>query len=232
MYESILVHIPHAVPATDFNSWSNPCSVKQEADKWTDTHIDVVFRDPENRVQFLKATRSRYVVDMERLKDDPMEAQGQGIIYTMSKDGKSRRTVSDAERKELMEEYDLYHERLRSLTAKKGTLIIDAHSYPSEYDEAGNASGEDVDVCIGFNEDASRPPDSVINTVKAHFANANYKVGINRPFANSIVGAEGTHSIMIELNKRIYVNEKTLDLRPDAYKLNYFIADLYTKLLK
>lgn len=244
--KQIVVNIPHSAPVPDdFSKWSNPCLARQEAVKWNDSNIDVVFRDPKNRtlegmnalkfpaVLLHKSSLNRYTVDMERLENDPMEAQGQGIIYTATKDGKSIRTVSDEERESLMDAYRGYHETLRNLTAPMGTLLIDAHSYPSDYDEAGNATGEDVDVCIGFNDehDASYPGKEIIDLVKSHFEMCGYKVGLNRPFSNSIVGSHGTPSIMIELNKRIYIDEKTQELRPDAYKLNYHISDLYGKLL-
>ena len=241
--KQIVVNIPHSAPVPDdFSKWSNPCLARQEAVKWNDSNIDVVFRDPKNRMReelgiravlLHKTSLNRYKVDMERLENDPMEAQGQGIIYTATKDGKSIRTVSDEERESLMMAYRGYHDTLRNLTAADGTLLIDAHSYPSDYDEAGNATGEDVDVCIGFNDelDASYPGKEIIDLVKAHFEMGGYKVGLNRPFSNSILGSFGTPSIMIELNKRIYIDEKTQELRPDAYKLNYLISDLYGKLL-
>lgn len=68
-----------------------------------------------------------------------------------------------------------------------------------------------MDICIGFNEDWSRPQDSVIDLVARTFRDAGYVVGINTPYSNSIPPAKGFEylSIMIEVNKRLYLRDDT-----------------------
>lgn len=227
---TIVLNIPHATPCSDFTAWSDPDVIKAEHDKWTDWHTDTIFKDHKDRVIVHKACRSRYDVDMERLPEDPMEEQGQGIRYTSSKDGKSVRKATETHLATAKADYASYHKELKELTKAEGTLLIDCHSFPSDYAEAGNASGAEVDICIGFNDDSSRPSDELIAMVKEHFEGAGYSVGVNSPFSNSIVGTPTCPSIMIELNKKVYLNEKTHDLLPWAYKLNQVINRLYEKI--
>ena len=106
------------------------------------------------------------------------------------------------------------------------SLLIDCHSFPSDL--------SDVDICIGFNEDWSKPTDFVIDLVVELFKQHGYKVGINTPFSNSIAPETGYtyNSIMIELNKRVYLNEQTLDFNENAPKLREQLASLYSLLLR
>lgn len=234
--KNIILHIPHSAPITnaDLASWSDPEAVRKEADKWTDWHTDTIFAPSTNhldRVHQHVAFRSRYMVDMERLVNDDMEAQGQGIVYTRTKDGSSTRNVSDDARELMEAAYIHHHAGLDALTRLHDPILIDCHSFPSDYAEAGNASGEPVDICLGFNEDSTKPSEQVIDLITEHFENAGYSVGINYPFSNCIVGDPDCPSIMIELNKRIYMDENTHGLLPWAYKVQKVINDLYEKLL-
>ena len=221
---TIVLNIPHSVPMVDASKRSDPDAILREADKWTDHFTEQLFSAPDNdKVCTLVSPLSRYIVDMERLPLDPLEKVGQGIIYTKSKDGKSIRNVDNLERDRLLIEYGHYHGRLFQLTTKPGTLLIDCHSFPSDY--------SDVDVCIGFNDDATRPTDEMLETIKAHFELHKYNVKFNEPFSNSIVGTPDCTSVMIELNKRIYMNEATREMRPDGYKVHNLLNVLYDKLL-
>lgn len=57
-------------------------------------------------------------------------------------------------------------------------MLIDCHSFPSN--EA------DIDICIGYNEDWSKPNDFTLNLVRDTFKNAGYSVVFNKPYSNSI----------------------------------------------
>jgi hypothetical protein len=56
-------------------------------------------------------------------------------------------------------------------------LLLDCHSFPSEL--------SDVDICIGFNEDWSKPNKDTIELAVNLFEDCGYKVGINEPYSNS-----------------------------------------------
>ena len=74
----------------------------------------------------------------------------------------------------------------------------------------------------------------VIGNIVHHFKTLGYKVGINKPFSNSKtlnVPVE-YHTVMIEVNKRLYMNEQTLEKSDSFYKLRDDIQSLYDVLLK
>ena len=70
------------------------------------------------------------------------------------------------------------------------------HSFPSHL--------SDVDICIGYNEDRSKPCKETIETAVNIFEDAGYKVGINHPYSNSETPDCPFHykSMMIEVNKK------------------------------
>ena len=74
----------------------------------------------------------------------------------------------------------------------------------------------------------------VIGNIVHHFESLGYKVGINKPFSNSKTFSVPMkyHSVMIEVNKRLYMNEFTLEKTEGFYKLQQEIRALYNILLK
>ena len=227
-YDKIVLNIPHAsIAGIDESGWSDKQELIATSVKtWTDWHTDRLF-NPSAR----NATRvtphvfrlSRFACDAERLLNDPMEAQGEGILYT-SKDGFTR-TLDLDERQRLMAEYHAYINALKADIHSPQTLLIDCHSFPSFL--------SDVDICIGFNDDESCD-EHLVALVEDHFSRLGYRVGINTPYSNALYPDKGFAytSIMIELNKRIYLNEQTTQLLPSAYKVGNALNSLYTKLLK
>lgn len=105
------------------------------------------------------------------------------------------------------------------------SLLIDCHSFPSNL--------SDVDICIGVNDDWSRPTDFVIELVTEVFKQFGFSVRINHPYSNAIAPQTNFayNSIMIELNKRIYLNEQTLELNESANKVRAVLDRLYMLLL-
>lgn len=224
-YENIVLNIPHAgVKGLGNIKCDNKVNLLAEVRKWTDWYTDLIFIPEKNdRIKHIIADYSRFAVDVERLLDDPLKKKGQGIIYT--KYNGQERYVDEKERIRLMAYYYDYIDRLKSMLSEH-SLLIDCHSFPSDM--------SDVDICIGYNEDWSKPTDFVIDLVVESFKQHGYKVGINAPFSNAIAPETGYtyNSIMIELNKRVYLNEQTLDFNDNAPKLREQLASLYSLLLR
>ncbi len=84
-------------------------------------------------------------------------------------------------------------------------MLVDCHSFPS--DMGG------PDICIGHNEDWSYDA-QLVEGVRKVFESKGYTVGVNTPYSNSITPAAPFRytSLMIEVNKRVYMNEATLQL--------------------
>lgn len=226
-FDKILINIPHSSALLPCESgWNDLLGASREIRKWTDWHTSILFNPNSSlkgRVIPIVFQYSRFFVDAERLKDDILNDKGQGIIYTEFNGIK--RNLTDEDRNKLMNIYSEYIDKF-STTLSKDSLLIDCHSFPSDL--------SDVDICIGYNEDESKPSDEVIEFIKGKFEKYGYKVGINEPYSNSLTPRKpiSYKSVMIEVNKRCYMDEKTLELNADYYKIGNIINSVYLGLLK
>ena len=91
----------------------------------------------------------------------------------------------------------------------------------------------DVDICIGYNDDDTCPDKVVIGNIVQYFKSLGYKVGINAPFSNSKTFSVPVkyNSVMIEVNKRLYMDEYTLEKTERFQKLKQEIQSLYSLLI-
>ena len=98
-----------------------------------------------------------------------------------------------------MRSYTEHRERLRRAVSSDRTLLVDCHSFPSDL------SG--VEICIGVNDDWSRPGDALLDRVVTHFRENGYKAEVNDPYSNSITPVCGFPytSMMLEVNKGTYL---------------------------
>jgi N-formylglutamate amidohydrolase len=152
-----------------------------------------------------------------------MEKIGQGILYT---DFISmHRAIEQEEEQSMIAYYMGYIKTLKEML-NEHSLLIDCHSFPSDLSES--------DICIGFNDDWSRPSDFIIDLVVEYFKKVGYKVSINSPYSNAIAPETNFtySSIMIEVNKRVYLNEQTLEFTDNAQKLQEQLSKLYSILLR
>ena len=223
MYDKLVLAIAHSTRVIN-TAWSDPSLVGVDADRWTDWFTDKMFGAVHPQIEVVKGDVSRFDCDLERLKNDPLEAIGQGIFYTRSHSGATRLLDGETEAS-LLAHWISYQDRLSDALVGS-SLLIDCHSFPADV--------YDVDICVGFNDDTSKPDDSIIQLIVEHFKWYGYSVGVNVPYSNSITPPAPVeyHSVMIELNKRIYFNENDLKLKPFAYKVEHCISALYPKLLK
>ena len=112
-------------------------------------------------------------------------------------------------------------------------LLIDCHSFSSQ-PTLLCSNPPDIDICIGFNDDNTCPDKVVIGNIKHHFLSRGYKVGINEPFSNSKTFDVPMkyHSVMIEVNKRQYMDEQSLTKNEHFDHVKTDIQELYDKLLR
>ena len=218
---NIVLHIPHSSSKMIYDGWDNISELRKHIQKWTDFDTDKLFLPshcyniPINSVV---GEYSRFTVDFERLpENEPLEKIGQGIIYT--KYGNCVRVLNSKLTKFLLSIYEQHYKKLRSLL-NANSLLIDCHSFPDEL-------SDDVDICIGFNDDWSKPDENLLNTIISVFESRSYVVGLNTPYSNSVSPKMNFEykSVMIEVNKRIYMNN-LLDFK----RLSETIYTLYSKL--
>lgn len=228
-YSNLLIHIPHASKrGVGKCGWPETEEFRKVVDRWTDWETDKLFdfrvlnSGLMRPVRIVRFPLSRFVVDVERLPDDPLEAIGQGRIYRRF--GELERVVTKEEEVRLLRWYDRHMTQVMAQLSPE-TLLMDCHSFPSDL--------SDVDVCIGLNDDWSRPPQEVIDLIVSSFEDAGYKVGVNRPYQNSLSPRCGFdyHSVMIELNKRTYWNESCLIMTDNAARIHNLLIDLCIMLM-
>ena len=166
---------------------------------------------------------SRLVLDPERFRDDKKEimaAKGMGVIYTKDSYGRKLREINENERDLLLQNlYDPYHRAITEevqelLNNFDGCLIINAHSFPA-ISLPYEASQELIrpQICLGT--DVYHTPEDLIEFIRNFFEEINLTTEINRPFKGCYVPAKFLHrekrlkSIMIEINRELYMNEVT-----------------------
>ena len=190
--------------------------------KWTDWHTDYLFHGNKNEnVRTVRFPYSRFIVDAERLWNDPLEEQGQGILYRHFLG--YTREIPHKQEEALLNLWHWHQERLKNNLCADA-LLLDCHSFPSDMGE--------VDICIGFNEDWSKPCKDTIEMTVNLFEENGYKVGINNPYSNSEAPDCPFiyQSMMLEVNKKVYMEDDTLRLRHDTgYKKP--VRDLITNLI-
>lgn len=226
MYKRIVLNEPHAsvegLYDEDKSFWKiNADFLNNVVIKWTDWHTDYLFHGlVDNRVKTVRFPFSRFIVDAERLWNDPMEKVGQGIVYKHF-DG-FQRNISEFREQHLLKLWNWHQNRLRE-NLEEDALLLDCHSFPEEL--------SDVDICIGYNEDWSKPHKETIEFVVNHFLDNGYKVGVNEPYSNSETPFCDFryHSLMLEVNKKAYLKSGTTLLCDD--RLRDVIQGFMQKLL-
>ncbi|MCP6719395.1 MAG: N-formylglutamate amidohydrolase [Patescibacteria group bacterium] len=240
----ILVHIPHSStyipPEIKTKILLSEKVLQKELLRMTDRYTDEIF----SCVAVLGGVSmvynySRLVLDPERFRDDKnevMAAKGIGVIYTKDSNGKKIRKINQHERNLLLKSiYDPYHsaieEEVQELLAKFGEcLIIDAHSFPAfPLPYENSQENERPQICIGT--DLYHTPEDLIQLIRNFFDGINLTVKINKPFSGCYVPAKFLHqenrvkSIMIEINRELYMDEVTGEK-------NYFFTKIKINILK
>ena len=224
MFDRIVLHIPHSSAVFPFGEECWDDGIGAEIRRWTDWHTDTLFGLDNPRIVPVIYPYSRFYCDAERLLGDPLEAVGQGIVYRNFA-GLQRR-ITNCEAEAVMRSYHKHIARLRRALGRGRPLLIDCHSFPADL--------SDIEICIGFNEDWSKPEEMVRDLVASRFSEAGYKVGINTPYSNSISPAcsFAYPSLMIEVNKRVYMNDET-EINEEGFKcLRKTIQSTYSDLIE
>ena len=226
MYDKIVLNEPHASVEGLYDAeksfWNIDARFLNDVvTKWTDWHTDYLFHGmQDSRISTVRFPYSRFIVDAERLWDDPMDSIGQGIVY--KEFDAYRREVPEEHERQLLALWQWHQERLRQ-ELNEGALLLDCHSFPEEL--------SDVDICIGYNEDWSKPAKATIEMAVNHFMDHGYEVGVNYPYSNSETPRcpFRYHSMMLEVNKKAYLKPGSTLLQGDG--LRDVITELQKRLL-
>jgi len=223
----MVLHIPHAsthIPSrfSDFFVLSKD-DLERELILLTDAHTDELFEHPD--FPAIRFPYSRLLVDVERFRDDtkePMFQVGMGKIYMRTAEGKPlKRELSAGETDSLVALYDAHHSEFTRLVQEEladggSSIIVDCHSFPSFYLTWLNKRETLLpDFCIG--SDPFHTPENLVQEIQKVISALGYSVEVNWPFSGSIVPSphhektKNVRSIMIEVNRKLYMNELTGD---------------------
>lgn len=215
----ILLHIPHS-------SWVIPeehlpifvvseTELQAELLRVTDSYTDELFElEKSERLVF---PVSRLLVDPERFASDEEEVMAQkglGAVYERTADGSILKAGFD--RQALMHQYYEPHHRLLNewCSSHEQCLIIDCHSYPSKPLPCDLSQDSDrPPFCIGT--DGFHTPEWLSQAAQSFLAHSGYEAPINSPYAGTMVPSiayqqnPDTLSIMVEVNRNLYMDEKT-----------------------
>ena len=113
--------------------------------------------------------------------------------------------MSDEQHKKVILLRNEYLDKLKSYI-KENTILIDCHSFSNNIPDA-------PDICIGYNNDESYSG-LIINELTRSFEDSGYSIKYNFPYTNSLYPKMPFvyKSVMIEVNKRIYMDEDTITL--------------------
>ncbi|MCF0164122.1 MAG: N-formylglutamate amidohydrolase [Bacteroidales bacterium] len=246
MYKNIILHVPHS--SADF-SFAGAAEVKLFGQKWLEQASDLIdwFTDE----LFVPQSHSdnilpvvfdvcRTLCDVERLSHDPLEKRGLGITACcclMTDRGAYNPRLFPSGDIRIMQKYLDHQYKLASLLVQRHeSLLLDCHSFSNGATllQPDISMNHGIDVCLGWNNDFTRPKDEVLSLVTNYFKAKGYSVGLNTPYSNAktVDTPADYNALMIELNKRIYMDEKNIAKNDRFEQVASDVQGLYELLLK
>jgi len=243
--KKLIIHIPHASTHFPFKTGFvvDDTTLEKEVLKLTDWYTDELFHSDKDII--VAARFSRVFCDVERFPEDHNEVMakyGMGVLYTRCDDGTLIRILNDQLRRRIINDYYWeHHKKLAEAVSSQlkdhgAALIIDAHSFPEKpfyRDLIQDLNRPDLNI----GTDAFHTPDALSEFSMNFFKERGYTVEINRPYSGTIVPAPfycknpKVHSIMLEVNRRLYLengNEKKLE---KFEKIKKIINEYFGKVL-
>jgi N-formylglutamate amidohydrolase len=240
----VIVEVPHAslrLPAEFLDVFAAPArSIARDAD----LYVDALYEDaPNEGATVLVAGLSRYVIDVNRAECDvDSEVVEGGRADVQLHHGLVWRTTSDGEPaltrrltiQELRERLDLvwrpYHRELAAIVERKRArfgiaIILAAHSMPSTERGCppggeGRRGGERRADVVPGSRGRKSAASCYIDAVESHALGCGWTVRHDDPYAGGFTTqhygrpTEGVHAVQVELARRLYLDEGTLEPLP------------------
>ena len=221
MKKNVLIHIPHSslyIPEDyRISSLLSLSELDEENLFMCDYKVNELL---DNESQTIVFPYSRLYCDVERFKgkDEVMNKYGMGYIYTKTSECKYMFDYpSNEHKKRIYKIYDNHHNQLDNIVTKiiqkyGKCIIIDLHSYSDEQVFRLFKYQDVPDICIGIEKRFYSK--ELTNYFINYFQSYGYTTAINYPYSGSIIPnkyykADSVEivSIMIEINKRVYMND-------------------------
>jgi N-formylglutamate amidohydrolase len=207
----------------------------------TDAFTDELFAPASFEAARVIFPVSRLVCDVERFPDDaeePMALQGMGAVYVKTTNGQPlREHLTLAQRTRVMEAwYTPHHQKLTQtvddvIADGKSCIIVDCHSFASRpLPHEPDQNPVRPDICIGT--DGWHTPAPLRDELVAAASAGGFSVLVDRPFAGALVPAKQyrreprVRAIMIEVNRRLYMDEETGERLPDFGEMRGAVSQM------
>ena len=244
MTKPLLVTIPHSgeqVPKeTPWLAKLPEVLLMFDVDRYVDRLYEPTIK--QLHIPSVKTDWHRYAIDLNRLADDvdassvenhvnPPGKFPRGLHWTITTSGEKLQPtpMTQALHDELVSKYfEPFHVEVRNalqqMKAKNKTIYhLDAHSMPSlgtkEHRDPGEYRAEIVISDCGGTSCSSEYRDLVV----AAYERAGFKTKVNWPYLGGRVTetygkpSEGVHSIQVELNRALYMDEATKQIKPELF---------------
>jgi N-formylglutamate amidohydrolase len=171
----------------------------------------------------------------------PRVRMGLGTIARVVASGEeiygSKLCFADAQER-IEQLYRPYHAALTRLIEDTAAnfgfcLVIDCHSMPSGMQ--GGAGREPADIVLGDCHGAACAP-QIVECARRHLTQRGFVVTLNAPYAGGFTTGHygrprrGRHALQIEINRAIYMDERSYHRRPAFAQLSEEMAGLVARL--
>lgn len=229
---------------------------EQDLDSLSDLYVDDLFADtPQLGCVFLRAETSRAYIDLNRPTEDidlyllsdiwphPITSKGRskhgvGLVFRKGKNGipiyQEKLIAADIEQR-IVDYYTPYHgilgKELKGLHEKHGGVLhLNCHSFPSKQGLRAMP-----DFVLGDRHGTTCAP-HILKQIRHIIETYGYSVEVNYPYqGQEIIKRTGTprqgyHSIQIEINRALYMNEQKL-IKTNKFKrikenINFISKDI------
>lgn len=134
--------------------------------------------------------------------------------------------------------YHPYHAALERLVEETSAqfgfcLVLDCHSMPSGL--SGYRGREAADIVLGDCHGAACAA-QIVESVRRYLTRRGFVVALNAPYAGGFTTGHygrprhGRHALQVEINRAIYMDERSYDRRPGFDRLSEEMAGLIAKL--
>lgn len=235
----LLIHIPHSslvIPRICKKRLIK--NIHDENIFMSDYLIDKIAN---TNYQSLKFNYSRMFCDIERFnsKTEEMNKYGMGVVYCKDSNNEKFIDYDDKYKNKIINKYyNKYHNKLDNLVSSiikkyNKCLIVDLHSFSDEFVKKVLNKENTPDICIGIEEKYTSK--QLIKLTIKHFKKYNYSIKINYPYSGSIIPNKyinqydnRINTIMLEINKRIYLTDNNKVNKEKFIKLKKCINEYFS----
>ncbi len=219
----------------------NPITLLRDVDRFIDTFYRPLAK--KNGFPFIYTPWSRYAIDLNRLNIDVDSDSVQkstnssgtfssGLHWVKTSIGETlmKKPISKELHAILVKSYyEPFHNAIKAqfeyfkLQGHKRIFHIDVHSMPSKGTSIHRDPGETRAEIVISDEDGRSCDPKFKDLVVFSYEKAGFEVKVNWPYKGGRITQtygnpfKGRHTIQIEMNRSIYMNEKTKELNTQAF---------------